>query len=295
MMSPAGGMHSTRGWGIGSAQQAGCCRGDALERRSPWGAAPDPFHVADNEDNEAVEGATEVVAAVDLQKRYGRGKGVKAALDGVSLTVARGEFLAVLGPSGCGKSTLLGILGCLDRSFDGELRLFGRDTRKMSDREQARLRGGRIGFIFQAFHLLGHLSALDNVLAPTLFVPQRTGAERKRIRQRAEELLGELGLAGRGKDMPSQMSGGERQRLAIARALLMEPELLLCDEPTGNLDAVTGQQIVDIFGKLHQDRDLSIVAVTHEKPLAVAADRIVELKAGRIVEGSERPSQVGVV
>ncbi len=254
------------------------------------------FTVAEHNDKgESVEGAAEVVAAIDLHKRYGRGKGVKSALDGVSLTVSQGEFVAVLGPSGCGKSTLLGILGCLDQSFDGDLSLFGRDTRKMSDGEQARLRGSRIGFIFQAFHLLGHLTAMDNVLAPTLFAQGRSGAERRRLGDRAAQLLTELGLDGRGGDMPSEMSGGERQRLAIARALLMEPELLLCDEPTGNLDAVTGQQIVDIFRKLHQDRELTLVAVTHERPLAEAADRVVELRVGQIVEGTERLSQVGVV
>ena len=118
------------------------------------------------------------IRARDLRKRYGEGDGVRAALDGVSLDVSRGEFVAVLGPSGCGKSTLLGILGCLDRSFEGELRLFGRDVRALGDRERARLRGTRIGFVFQAFHLLGHLSARDNVLAPTLFAAE---ADRERI------------------------------------------------------------------------------------------------------------------
>ncbi len=239
--------------------------------------------------------APAVVEATDLCKRYGRGKGVKAALDGVSLTVTQGEFLAVLGPSGCGKSTLLGVLGCLDQSFEGQLALFGRNTRQMSDADQARLRGSRIGFVFQAFHLLGHLTAVANVLAPTLFIHNRSGAAQRRLTERAEHLLSELGLAGRGGDLPEQMSGGERQRLAIARALLMEPELLLCDEPTGNLDAVTGQQIVDVFRTLHQDRELTIIAVTHEEPLAAAADRIVELRAGKIVTGNDRSTQVGVV
>jgi putative ABC transport system ATP-binding protein len=252
--------------------------------------------VADRKDKGEADGAAAaVVVATDLCKRYGRGKGVKAALDGVSLTVAQGEFVAILGPSGCGKSTLLGVLGCLDQSFEGGLELFGRDTRQMSDTEQARLRGSRIGFIFQAFHLLGHLTALDNVLAPTLFITNRSSGAQRRLTQRAEQLLSELGLAGRGDDMPEQMSGGERQRLAIARALLMEPDLLLCDEPTGNLDGVTGRQIVDIFRKLHQDSELTIVAVTHEQPLASAADRIIELRAGKNAAGDDGPSQVGVL
>jgi len=223
------------------------------------------------------------IEARDLRKRYGDGDGVRAALDGVSLTVDAGEFVAVLGPSGCGKSTLLGILGCLDQSFDGDLSLFGRDVRAMGDVERARLRGERIGFVFQAFHLLGHLSALDNVLAPTLFA---VADERDRLTARAEALLAEVGLEGRGSDMPNTMSGGERQRLAIARALLMEPELLLCDEPTGNLDLTTGRQVTDIFRKLNED-GLTIVAVTHEEQLALAATRTVQLRAGRVVSSDE--------
>jgi putative ABC transport system ATP-binding protein len=228
-----------------------------------------------------------VVEARDLRKTFG--KGVRPALDGVSLRVERGEFVAVLGPSGCGKSTLLGILGCLDRSFEGSLSLFGRDTRSMSDIDQASLRGARIGFVFQAFHLLGHVNARDNVLAPTLFTRERIGRAREAaLHQRAEQLLAEVGLGGRGDDMPSTLSGGERQRLAIARSLLMQPELVLCDEPTGNLDLVTGRQVTEIFRGLHE-QGLTIVAVTHEEQLAAAASRIVRLHAGRIV-GEEGPA-----
>ncbi|HZO15404.1 MAG TPA: ABC transporter ATP-binding protein [Polyangiaceae bacterium] len=222
---------------------------------------------------------TACVEAHHLRKIYGQGKGVRAALDGVSLRVSCGEFVAVLGPSGCGKSTLLGIVGGLDRQYEGELDLFGRPTRALKDGELARMRGDRIGFVFQAFHLLGHLSALDNVLAPALFAQ-----DGDKLRARGEQLLVEVGLAGRGGDMPEQMSGGERQRVAIARALLREPQLLLCDEPTGNLDLETGAQIVEIFGRLHRERDLTIVAVTHEKALAQAADRVVNLRAGKIVD-----------
>jgi putative ABC transport system ATP-binding protein len=225
-----------------------------------------------------------IVVARDLRKRYGSDKNTRAALDGVSLDVDRGEFVAVLGPSGCGKSTLLGIIGGLDRSYQGELQLFGRETRAMNDRDLAALRAGRIGFVFQAFHLLGHLNALDNVLAPSLFAPDGgSPAARAKHRERAEQLLEELGLGGRGGEMPSHMSGGERQRLAIARAMLLGPELLLCDEPTGNLDEVTGNQIVDIFSRLHGG-GLTLVAVTHEERLADAATRIVRLHAGKMLE-----------
>ena len=231
------------------------------------------------------------IDARDLKKRYGAGDGVRAALDGVSLTVDRGEFVAVLGPSGCGKSTLLGILGCLDQSFEGDLALFGQDVRQLGDVDQARLRGERIGFVFQAFHLLGHLTARDNVLAPTLF---SRDDERDRLTTRADELLAQVGLEGRGGDMPNTMSGGERQRLAIARALLMEPELLLCDEPTGNLDLKTGRQVTDIFRRLHED-GLTIVAVTHEEQLASAATRTVHLRAGRVVSADAPASTADAV
>ena len=233
-----------------------------------------------------------VIEATELRKQYGSGRGMRAALDGVSLAVERGEFVAVVGPSGCGKSTLLGILGGLDRSYQGALSLFGMDTRKLSDGKLAALRGKRIGFVFQAFHLLGHLSAHENVLAPTLFAAGALGSEgRARLRSRATELLERLGLGGRGSDMPAQLSGGERQRVAVARAMLMEPELLLCDEPTGNLDAQTGRQLIDVFRELHRDSGLTVVGVTHDELLTSAATRIVRLRHGKLSEpeGADAP------
>lgn len=219
-----------------------------------------------------------VVEAQNISKRYGSGEGVRAALDGVSFQVEKGEFACVLGHSGSGKSTLLGILGCLDNSFDGRLSLFGQDVRKLGDDKLAHLRGHRIGFVFQAFHLLGHLSIRDNVLAPTLFAREAAGDHRKR----ADELLDRVGLLDRADDPPSNLSGGERQRVAIARALLMGPELLLCDEPTGNLDDDTGQQIVGIFRELHEQSQITVIAVTHEQHLAKVAQRVIRLKAGKI-------------
>lgn len=229
-----------------------------------------------------VEPGEVVVRATDIVKRYGDGKAFKVAVDQVSLEVGAGEFLAIVGPSGCGKSTLLGILGCLDQSFEGELSLFGRDVRAMKDAELAGLRGARIGFVFQAFHLLGHVSARENVLAPTLFVRERP--DEAKLKARADALLEEVGLGGRGDDMPSTLSGGERQRLAVARALLLEPELLLCDEPTGNLDIATARSVTELFMRLHEERGLTVVAVTHEEQLAQAASRIIRLASGRVVE-----------
>jgi putative ABC transport system ATP-binding protein len=212
-----------------------------------------------------------------LTKRYGDGPARRAALDGISLTVEPGELLAVLGPSGSGKSTLLGVAGGLDRDYEGTARVFGEDLQRLSDGALSRLRGARIGFVFQAFHLLVHLSVLDNVLAPALFQP-----DAKDLRPRALELLEHLGLGGREADTPAQLSGGQRQRVAIARALLRRPELLLCDEPTGNLDVETGARTIELFRSLHAQGGLTIVAVTHEERLARVATRTVQLRDGRL-------------
>ena len=218
-----------------------------------------------------------VIRAEGLSKYYGDGPARRAALDRISFTVEPGELVAVLGPSGSGKSTLLGVVGGLDRAFEGTAEVFGEDLRALSDRALSRLRGERIGFIFQAFHLLVHLSVLDNVLAPALF--DRSGAD---LRPRAMELLDRLGLGGRESDTPASLSGGQRQRVAIARALLRKPALLLCDEPTGNLDEETGARTIDLFRELHAEGGLTIVAVTHEPRLAEAATRTVQIRDGRI-------------
>ena len=238
------------------------------------------LEVNEGEDRQAADDGGAVIVARNVSKRYGRGKGVRQVLDQVSFSVARGEFLAIVGPSGCGKSTLLGIGGCLDRNYQGELSLFGEDTRRLADHRLAALRSRHIGFVFQAFHLLGHLSTRDNVLAPALFARQPPAG----LTERAEQLLDEVGLAGRGDDRPAQLSGGERQRVAIARALLLQPDLLLCDEPTGNLDEATGGHITDLFCRLHAERGLTVVAVTHEPTLANAASRVLHLRAGKLQE-----------
>ncbi len=212
-----------------------------------------------------------------LTKQYGDGAARRAALDGVTLTLSEGDFLAVLGPSGSGKSTLLGILGGLDRDYQGHVEVFGKDLRTLADRDLSRLRGERIGFVFQAFHLLPHLSVLDNVLAPALFT-----ADGDALRARGLSLLDRLGIADRAADTPAHLSGGQRQRVAIARALLRRPSLLLCDEPTGNLDAETGARTIALFRDLHGEGGLTLVAVTHEERLAVAATRTLQLRDGKL-------------
>jgi putative ABC transport system ATP-binding protein len=227
-----------------------------------------------------------VVTVEGLRKVYGDGQAARAALDGVSITVEKGEFLVILGQSGSGKSTLLGIAGGLDREYEGKVSLFGHDVATLSDRALARLRGQRIGFVFQAFHLLGHLSVLDNVLAPALFDPRP-----KDLRSRALTVLDHLGIKDRAHDVPAQLSGGQRQRVAIARALLQTPDLLLCDEPTGNLDAETGERTIALFRELHKNEGLTVLAVTHEERLAKVATRVIQLKDGRVVTPQERADE----
>jgi putative ABC transport system ATP-binding protein len=222
-----------------------------------------------------------MIRATALRKLYGDARARRAALDGLDFSVAPGDFVAVLGPSGSGKSTLLALLGGLDRDYEGQLELFGEDLRGMGDAALARLRGARIGFVFQAFHLLGHLSVIDNVLAPALFAD-----DGEDLRPRALGLLDRLGLGDREGDTPTELSGGQRQRVSIARALLRKPDLVLCDEPTGNLDAETGERTIDLFRELHREEKLTVVAVTHEERLARAATRIVRLRDGKIDGGA---------
>lgn len=220
-----------------------------------------------------------VVHAERVTRVHDAGKGTRRALSNVDFTVQSGEFVAVLGPSGSGKSTLLSIIGGLDRAYEGQVRLWGEDIGAMSDARLARLRGQRIGFVFQHFHLLTHLSVIENVTTPALFNPD---ADDNVDIKRAHDLLERLGLADRTSDTPAELSGGQRQRVAIARALLRKPKLLLCDEPTGNLDTDTGAQTIALFQELHRHDGLTIVAVTHEERLARVASRVVRLRDGSI-------------
>lgn len=224
-----------------------------------------------------------IVRAAGLGRRYPLGpagdKNGRVALVDVDLVVPQGEFLCVLGPSGSGKSTLLGVVGALDRRYEGKVELFGKDLARLSDRAVAELRGQRLGFVFQSFHLLSHLTVLQNVTAPALFGGDASGAD-----ARGMALLERLGLADRASDRPAQLSGGQRQRVAIARALLNEPSLLLCDEPTGNLDEEIGAQAIELLAELHREKDITIVAVTHEERLARVATRTLMLRDGRLTE-----------
>jgi putative ABC transport system ATP-binding protein len=211
-------------------------------------------------------------------KEYPRGQSSVRALSDVTLDIAPGELLAVMGASGSGKSTLLAILGCLDRPTAGEYRLGGERVADLDDRALSRLRNRTIGFVFQSFHLIPELTVLDNVETPLLYgdVPQ------SEWRDRAARSLERVGLAHRSDHRPSELSGGEAQRAAIARALVTEPRLLLADEPTGNLDSATGEEIAELITGLPED-GRTVVLVTHNEALAARARRLVRLKDGRIV------------
>ncbi|AKJ06543.1 putative ABC transport system ATP-binding protein [Archangium gephyra] len=228
-----------------------------------------------------------MIRARDIVKQYRDGDGTEVrVLDGLSLDVADGDFVAVVGPSGSGKSTLLHLLGGLDVHYQGDVEVAGVKLSGLKDKELARFRNQHVGFVFQSFHLIPNLSAVENVLMPSHF-----GAASPEARRRAESLLDRVGLLAKKDRAPVRLSGGERQRVAIARALFTGPRLLLCDEPTGNLDAATGAGVITLFQELNRE-GITLLAVTHEDRMSTAARRVLRLKEGRLVEES-RPALAG--
>ncbi|MES2304681.1 MAG: ABC transporter ATP-binding protein [Gemmatimonadota bacterium] len=221
---------------------------------------------------------TTVLAAQDLEKRYPLHGQEVAALRGVTLSIEQGEYVAIVGPSGSGKSTLLTLLGGLDTPTAGTVRILGTSLGELDDRRLTRLRLERIGFIFQRFHLLPVLSARENIELPLA----ERGVGTAERRARAEELLAYVGLASRMDHRATQLSGGEMQRVAIARALANRPAIVLADEPTGELDAATGKEILGLFRRLHDD-GTTLVVVTHDDQLAAEAGRVIRMLDGRIV------------
>ena len=221
-------------------------------------------------------GAVPAVEAVDVRRSYQLDGVSVEALRGVSLRIDPGEYVAVVGPSGSGKSTLMHLLGCLDRPTSGSLRVGGRDVATLSDGELAELRNHTIGFVFQAFQLLGRTSALDNVGLPLVY----RGVRRADRRDRAAAALAAVGLGHRLEHRPGQLSGGEQQRVAIARALVGEPSLLLADEPTGNLDTRSGAEIMGILEALVVERGVAVVVVTHDLEIAEMARRRIRVRDG---------------
>lgn len=214
----------------------------------------------------------------DVAKHYPQGRRIVRALQGVSLRIEAGEFVSIMGPSGSGKSTLMHLLGALDTPSTGEVFFQGRALHTMSDRELAYLRRHRLGFVFQFFNLLPTLTAVENVALPLLL----SGISRTRALEPAYRVLDRVGLAERAAHFPDEMSGGEMQRVAVARALVIEPEAVLCDEPTGNLDSHTSTEILKLLRSLPEPGKRSVVMVTHDAAAATFGDRIVHIRDGKI-------------
>ena len=236
-----------------------------------------------------------IVRLRDITKSYGTGAARTQVLRGVSFDVESGEFVALVGQSGSGKSTLLNIIGGLDHPDAGEVEVLGVDTQKVTDARRARLRNESIGFVFQAFNLLDHLDVLENVTLPSKF--SRGGTERdlgssgvwhtKSAGERGVEALRRVGLSDLANRRPGELSGGQKQRVAIARALFNSPTLLLCDEPTGNLDSETGKEVIDFFRELNAKDGVTLLIVTHERRVSSVAKRVIAMRDGMLVETTD--------
>lgn len=221
-----------------------------------------------------------MIRAIDVHKSYSQGKSEIHALAGVSLEIPKGKFAVIMGPSGSGKSTLLHLLGGLDRPTRGEILLDGRIISQMSDGELTLVRRREIGFVFQFFNLLSTLTALENVLLPLILDGRPDGSSR----ERAKALLERVGLGARGNHLPEELSGGEIQRVAIARALVFDPPILLADEPTGNLDSRTGEEILRLIRRINREEGSTVVMVTHDREAASSGDEFFYLKDGALEE-----------
>ena len=223
--------------------------------------------------------AQPIVKLENVWKIYKLGKVDLIALKGVSLDITRGSFVSIMGPSGSGKSTLLNMIGCLDVPTKGKVFLKGKNIFELSEDQLSQLRGQTIGFIFQEFNLLPHLDALENVMLPMVF----QGEPLKKRKKRAHHLLTSVGLEKRITHQPAELSGGERQRVAIARAFVNDPEVVIADEPTGNLDSTTGEKIMDVLKHFHQKEKKTIIVVTHDPTIARYSEEIFNIKDGQII------------
>lgn len=233
----------------------------------------------------------ELIETRGLTKIYRLGEVTVNALQDVSVTIARGSFVAIMGASGSGKSTLMNLLGCLDRPTSGEYCLDGVAVEGLDRDQLAEIRNEKIGFVFQGFNLLQRMTAMENVQLPLLY----TSGKVVDADGRAREMLGLVGLGGREESLPSQLSGGQQQRIAIARALVNEPEILLADEPTGQLDSRTSAEIMGIFERLNREHGITLIVVTHSEEVAAFATRVITFRDGRVVGDAHRRSGGGVV
>ena len=240
----------------------------------------------------AADGRATVIEVTDVSKVHDLGEVAVDALRSVSFVVREGEFVAIMGPSGSGKTTLLGILGCLDRPTSGSYRLVGEEMSTLGETQRARIRGARIGFVFQAYNLIPRSTAYKNVELPLVYA----GVPARERRGRVLEALADVGLSERARHLPNQLSGGEQQRVAIARALVVHPSVVLADEPTGNLDSRSAEEVLAIFDEV-SGRGATIVMVTHSDEVAGRASRIVRLADGHLVSDAPltRPTAAGAV
>ncbi len=232
----------------------------------------------------------ELFALTDVSRIYGEEPVEVRALDGVSLTINAGDYMAIIGPSGSGKSTLLGLLGCLDLPTHGSIRVGGREVTELEDAARSKLRGDAIGFVFQQFHLIPHLTALANVSTALLY---RDLSKRERHDQ-AMDALTRVGLAERHDHRPVQMSGGEQQRVALARAIVTDPMMVLADEPTGALDTRNAKMVMEIFDDL-QSNDRAVVIVTHDLEIAERMDRVVSMRDGKIIADERKADRTSAL
>jgi putative ABC transport system ATP-binding protein len=233
------------------------------------------------------DAAQTIIELSQVTKVYGEGEGEVRALRGIDLRIDAGEFLAVMGPSGSGKSTCMNILGCLDTPTSGEYKFLGAPVAQMSADQRALLRRNYLGFVFQGFNLLSRTTALENVELPLVY----RGIPASERHARARKALHEVGLAGRESHVPSQLSGGQQQRVAIARAIVSQPRVLFADEPTGNLDTATSNEIMKLLTVLNEERQITIVMVTHEPDIAAWTRRVVKFRDG-LIEADERNQSV---
>ena len=228
-----------------------------------------------------------IIHLEDIEKVYGNGNTTVNALSKVNLMIEKGEYCSIMGPSGSGKSTTMNLIGCLDRPSSGRYYLDNVDVSKLSDVELAKIRNLKIGFVFQQFHLLSQMTALENVMLPMIFA----GLPRSERRDRAAEALKKVGLGNRMQNKPNQLSGGQQQRVAIARAIVNQPVLLLADEPTGALDTQTTDEVMDLFGELNAS-GITVVMVTHETEVARLTQRIIWFRDGKVLYSHLTPDQM---